>query len=157
MNGISGQLMLFSAGVWRCAVPIGEVAEVIELPALYPIPGAAAVLRGAINSHGRLLPLVDLSLLCGMESGSASAGKVIVFDNFIADMALLVDDMHEVRSSGDILEEDEGEVPCLTRQFMFADGVAHLVTCQGVLAAVERLLAESRSMVATCDGVATEA
>lgn len=148
MSGISGRLMLFAAGVRRCAVPIDEVVEVIELPPLFPIPGAPSVLCGAINSHGRILPLVDLPLLCGLDSGSAPAGKVIVFDSFLADMALLVDEMHEVRPSTDILEEEEGEMPCLSRQLMFADGTAHLVTCQGVLAVVEKVLAESRSAAA---------
>ena len=42
---------------------IDAVQEIIESPTIYPIPAADSVVKGVLNVHGEVLPVVDLPSL----------------------------------------------------------------------------------------------
>src|SRR3954452_7111005 len=44
----------------RCALPVGTVAEVAEVPSLTPVPLAPAAVRGIAPLHGQVVPVLDL-------------------------------------------------------------------------------------------------
>jgi purine-binding chemotaxis protein CheW len=136
MTEIGGQLMVIAVGPRRYAVPVTEVAEVVTLPVLHAVPGAPSLLAGAMNSHGRILPVISLAELWDL-SPVAAEGKVIVFDDWVAAMAVLVDEVLTIIPMTSVLEEDESHEPGVVRQLMLADGEAGLVTCQGLLEVLE--------------------
>jgi len=56
------------------AVPLAQTAEVLTVEAseLCPIPGVAPALLGVVNQRGRLLWMVDLEYLLGLEQTNLS-------------------------------------------------------------------------------------
>jgi twitching motility protein PilI len=50
---------------WRFVTPLGEVAELLELPTYTKLPGVRPWILGVANVRGRLLPLMDLSAFFG--------------------------------------------------------------------------------------------
>ena len=138
--------MLIAVGPRRCALPVGDVAEVATCQPLHTIPGAPSVLAGAMNSHGRILPVVSLASLWGLPPETGCDTKLIVFDNWLADMALLADDVLAIVPLSEVLEEDEAEAPGVERRLLLADGEVDLLTCQGLLGEVERRLQGRRGL-----------
>ena len=52
----------------RYAVPIANVLEVADLGDVAPVPGAQAAVLGVCNLRGQVMPVLDLSLLLGVET-----------------------------------------------------------------------------------------
>jgi len=63
---------LTRVGGERYAVPIAEVDEVLEIKGLFPLLGAPRQLLGAIVARSRLIPVLDLRQLLGLEGGGMS-------------------------------------------------------------------------------------
>jgi chemotaxis signal transduction protein len=156
MTEMGGQLMVLAVGPRRYAVSVSEVAEVNAFPELHPIPGAPPLLAGAMNSHGRILPVISLAELWGLAS-TAAEGKVVVFDDWVAAMAVLVDEVLTIVPAAAVLEEDESQEPGVVRQLMLADGEAGLLSCQGLLEEMERRLRDRRFFGTATDSLAVEA
>lgn len=91
------------------SIDLTPVAEVTELPETWPIPLAPVFFRGVMNSHGSLIPLLDLASWMRAGVGS-SEGKVLVLDRRLADLALLVDEVERAIFSSDteLLRQGEG-------------------------------------------------
>lgn len=53
----------FRIGHMRLVAPFTASSELVELPAVYPLPRMPANLLGLVNLHGRILPLFDLAAL----------------------------------------------------------------------------------------------
>jgi twitching motility protein PilI len=53
----------FRIGDMRLLAPFGASSELVEMPAVYPLPRMPANLLGLVNLHGRILPLFDLAAL----------------------------------------------------------------------------------------------
>lgn len=54
----------------RVALPLESVQQVLPAVAPEPLPGAPEVIRGVVNLHGELLPLLDLRARLGLPDGS---------------------------------------------------------------------------------------
>jgi chemotaxis signal transduction protein len=109
-----------------------------------------------MNSHGRILPVISLAELWGLAS-TAAEGKVVVFDDWVAAMAVLVDEVLTIVPAAAVLEEDESQEPGVVRQLMLADGEAGLLSCQGLLEEMERRLRDRRFFGTATDSLAVEA
>lgn len=132
--------MLLTVGARRFAVPLAEVAEVATLQPLHPIPGAPAAVAGAMNSHGRIVPVISLSAFWGLTPSADEADpRLVVFDPRCATMAVLVDGVGDIVGWDAVLEEDTAMDRGIARQLMFADGEVGLLTCQGFLEEVEAM------------------
>lgn len=57
----TSRYLLFTLMDSTYAIDLQQVAEVVEPPPLSPIPRAPAHLIGAMNSHGNIKAVVDLS------------------------------------------------------------------------------------------------
>ena len=55
--------LLFHLGAQRYALDVGQVAAVLPMVAIRPIPHAPPGVAGLINYHGAPLPVIDLSAL----------------------------------------------------------------------------------------------
>lgn len=54
------ELLSFSVGATRYALPIVDVIEVQRAVAITPIPNAPALVEGALNLRGTVVPVLDL-------------------------------------------------------------------------------------------------
>ena len=58
--GTTAQLLVFRLDDQRYALPLATVARVIRAVAVTPLPGAPAIVHGAIDVHGRVFPVVNV-------------------------------------------------------------------------------------------------
>ncbi|VXC32233.1 chemotaxis protein CheW [Sphingomonas sp. 8AM] len=74
------QLVSFMVDGQEYAFPIGEVQEIVQLPAaITPVPGAPGHVLGVTTLRSRILPLVSLRALFGFDDQALSeANKVVV-------------------------------------------------------------------------------
>ena len=80
--------VVFPIGEDRYAVPTSAVREVVSDPRLTPLPTAPAVLLGAFNLRGEVIPMFDTAALLGI--GKLSDIPIAVVVNTSAGPAALV-------------------------------------------------------------------
>jgi twitching motility protein PilI len=71
----------FMLGNQRMVAPMGEVAELLEVPHSTRLPGVQGWVRGVSNVRGRLLPLIDLeAFFGGALSGTRKRQRILSLD-----------------------------------------------------------------------------
>lgn len=68
----------FHAGGFRLLVGLDETSEVVEMPPLFRLPGAPAGVKGLANRNGRVVPVLDLSVLFGTQPVPAVKSWLLV-------------------------------------------------------------------------------
>lgn len=81
--------LIFHLGQEVYGLEVGHIQEIVEHPALYYVPRAPAHIRGAINFHGTILPVLDLAAYLGFSDGEHSP-RVVVLDPRLCALALEV-------------------------------------------------------------------
>lgn len=66
------EVVAFRVGGERYGVPIAQVDEILEIRGLSPLLGAPRHVLGAVVARSRVLPVLDLRLLLGLEGGGMS-------------------------------------------------------------------------------------
>lgn len=66
------EVVVFRVGGERYAVPIERVDEILEIKGLYPLLGAPRHVLGAIVARARVLTVLDLRLMLGLQGGGMS-------------------------------------------------------------------------------------
>ena len=86
------RLLIFSLGKEKYAIPIHEIALIIEEPPITPVPNAPAYLRGIISLRGKVVSVLDVAArLQTGRNASADGRKIIVLDMGVDQFGLLVD------------------------------------------------------------------
>ena len=57
----------FRVGDLRLLVQMDVTSEVLEMPPLFRLPGAPHGLKGLVNRHGRVVPVIDILDLFGLQ------------------------------------------------------------------------------------------
>lgn len=88
------------------ALDIRAVQEIVRMQAITSIPGADAWMTGITNLRGRVVPVIDLRVRCGLTPSDVTAETRIVVVNGGGSMVgLIVDGVSEVmRIPGDQIE-----------------------------------------------------
>ena len=74
-------VLAFRVGGERYAVPIDAVDHVLESRGLCPLPGAPRYVLGALVSRSRVVPVLDLRQVLGLEGGGLSdLARVVVVE-----------------------------------------------------------------------------
>ncbi len=74
-------VLAFSVGGERYAVDLTEVSQVLDGKGLWPLPGAPRWLLGAMLARSRVIPVLDLRRLLGLEGGGlVDLGRVVVLE-----------------------------------------------------------------------------
>lgn len=84
--------VVFRAGGERFGVPLEAVREVVlpQLP-FARVPRSGRAVRGAMNLRGRVVPVVDLAALLGLEAAPGDReGQVVVLEGARPGLGLLV-------------------------------------------------------------------
>jgi purine-binding chemotaxis protein CheW len=103
----------------RFALPLGAVREVVLPPEGFTqVPRTPPAVRGVMNLRGRVVTVVDLRTLLGIEGSSASL-KVVLLDRGRRDLGFLVTEV-------DGIESIERVAPSTARAEAKVRGVARL-------------------------------
>ena len=113
--------------------PVGlsasAIRDIVRSVAIAPLPGAPPIIEGAINLHGRIVPVVDLRSRLNLPALANAPDQFLVIletsDRLIAIRVEDVDDVTDVSTAG--FATQTGLSPALQR----LDGVA--ATADGAL------------------------
>lgn len=89
----AARLLVFRVGSERFAVELSAVAEVIETPAVQPVPDAPPTLLGITMLRGELVPIHDLRPL--LHAGAGSMGGALLFARDGRVIGLAIDDVYD--------------------------------------------------------------
>jgi purine-binding chemotaxis protein CheW len=127
------------------AFPGSQVREVRPLGLLSRLPGTPSLIRGLINVRGRIVPVIDLRPLLGMQSDEQQPlMSVVLVSAPGGDVGVLATDRPTVRAlrSADLMPPPVGTLSGLDQS------CARGITTDLVLVLdAERLLADSRLVV----------
>ncbi len=70
--------LVFALGAEQYGLPANQVHEVRPLSLLTHLPGTPAFLAGLINVRGRIVPVIDLRPLLGLNTDSPSTSVVLL-------------------------------------------------------------------------------
>lgn len=75
-------VVAFQVGGERYAVPVEEVFQIVDARALSPLPAAPAWLLGAAVAQARVVPVLDLRQLLGLDGGGMTdLAKILVVEH----------------------------------------------------------------------------
>jgi purine-binding chemotaxis protein CheW len=137
----AGRLILFYLDGNRYALHMGDVAEVMEPPRIYPVPRVPQYITGIMNFHGKLVSLLDLAnFLTGAPCHSRR--EVLVLDSHIGNLALWVDSVENIRCADIIREECDYCDSFVEKLLMMSDGEVKMLSLEMLLDKIEELLYE---------------
>jgi len=91
------QLVVFSIGSEEFGVAIMNVQEIIRMTNITKIPQAPDYIRGIINLRGRIIVVINLNVVLGLESkGQDENTRIIVASIDDTVMGFVVDSVSEV-------------------------------------------------------------
>ena len=86
------QLVVFKIEKSEYALPVGNVAEILRMVAIAPVPESPAWLPGVINLRGRVIPVIDLRTRLALPRREATLNTPIIVAEHDGQMAGLVAD-----------------------------------------------------------------
>lgn len=89
--------LLASVADVRIAMPVSAVEEIVRAVALTPLASAPAIIEGAINVRGVLLPVIDLRVRLGLPRRAIEPSDFLIILRLPARRAVIrVDDTDDV-------------------------------------------------------------
>jgi purine-binding chemotaxis protein CheW len=135
------RLILFVLHGSRYALRLRDVAEVMEIPRIYPIPRVPHYFAGVMNFHGNLVSVLDLAaFLLGVPRHPQ--GQVLVLDTRIANLALWVESVENVRSADILRDESACAEPLVESALTMSDGEVKMLSVELLLEKIEEILGE---------------
>ncbi len=96
-SGDELQLVVFNIGTEEFGVEIMNVQEIIRMTNITKIPQASGYVKGIINLRGRIIVVINLNVIMGMESKEQNENtRIIVADIGETVMGFIVDSVSEV-------------------------------------------------------------
>lgn len=94
--GSGEKLLIFDLAAEKYAIPIHDIAQIIDLPPVTPVPNAPDFLAGIFSLRGRIVSVIDVGRRLGLVNPSYEAPKVVVLDLGADHFGLLVDRIDQV-------------------------------------------------------------
>lgn len=85
----------FRVGQLSLLVKLDMTSEVVELPIVYRLPGAPLGVKGITNRHGRVIPVVDLSIFFGIKHQHVANQWLLVCGRGDAAVGIVIDSLPE--------------------------------------------------------------
>lgn len=92
-------LLTFRVAEQWCGLPVTNIARIVDMVALTPMPGAPEVIAGLINVQGKVVPAIDLRLRFGLSPQPYTLETPIIIVNTPHPgraLALIADAVEEV-------------------------------------------------------------
>jgi chemotaxis signal transduction protein len=94
-------IMTFQIAGQQYGLLISAVREVVQVPAMIALPGAAAAVRGLLNRHGRYLPVLDGRVLAGAPPCFSLDNQVVLLGGDTSEFGMLVDQVLGVQPAAE--------------------------------------------------------
>lgn len=85
------KLLIFDLGAEKYAIPIHDIAQIIDVPPVTPIPNSPPFLAGIFSLRGKIVSVIDASSRMGGIHSDGEKSKVIVLETGGDQFGLLVD------------------------------------------------------------------
>lgn len=114
------QLVSFTVGKEEYGVPIGDVQEVVRMPAITHLPQTESFLKGVINLRGNIIPVIDMRERFNMEAQEyAQTTRVVVTMVKNKLVGLIVDTVSQVVVlNKDDIEEAPDIIHGISREYI---------------------------------------
>lgn len=90
---MSGTLLVFRTGLQTLALPAGLTRQAVPLAQVLPLPGHTGALLGLISAGGKVVPLLNLSLLADLPPSATAPELALLCDIGGETLALPVSDV----------------------------------------------------------------
>lgn len=94
----------FCVGDLKLLVHLDATSEVLEMPLLFRLPGAPTGITGLANRHGRVVPVMDLSVLFGLQHDRPASTWLLVCGRGDEAVGLVIDSLPERKK---FVQDDE--------------------------------------------------
>lgn len=100
----------FILGEYQLVAPLGDVAEVLVMPDITPVPLSKSWMSGIANVRGRLLPITNLGSFLGLPTSNTASRnqKLLVIDQQSIFSGLLVDEVLGIQTLNERFYEPIG-------------------------------------------------
>jgi len=85
----------FYIGDLGLLVPMDVTSEVLEMPPVFRLPGAPKGIKGLVNRHGRVVPVMDISGLFGHQNEPAEKSWLLICGRGEEAVGIIVDSLPE--------------------------------------------------------------
>jgi len=85
----------FCVGDLKLLMDMDATSEVVEMPQLFRLPGAPVGVKGLANRYGRVVPVVDLSAIFGLQHNAAVTEWLLVCGRGDAAVGVIIDSLPE--------------------------------------------------------------
>lgn len=110
----AGKILTFTAGQETYGVPVIKVRKILQCITITPVPYAPAYIKGVMNLHGKIIPVMDVRVRFGREEAQINGRSCIVVVQMTLPsrasvlLGLIVDAVEEVIH---VTDEDIEETP----------------------------------------------
>lgn len=152
------QLVVFSLGDEEFGVEINNVQEIIRMPTITKIPQAPDYVKGVINLRGRIITVINLNTIMGMQDRRHDEDTRIIVAN-VNDtvMGFVVDSVSEVMRLPTNNVEQAPAIIASKINTEYLQGVGKMDRRLLILLNLEKFVSASRlhsfSNVSTAEGV----
>ncbi len=85
----------FRIGELKLLVSLDATSEVSGIPSIFRLPGAPTGIIGLVNSHGRVMPVMDLSVLFEMPQQRKATAWLLTCGRGDAAVGIIIDSLPE--------------------------------------------------------------
>jgi chemotaxis signal transduction protein len=85
----------FRIGELKILVSLDATSEVSGIPPIFRLPGAPVGIIGLVNSHGRVMPVADLSMLFGIPQKRVTTAWLLTCGRGDGAVGLIIDSLPE--------------------------------------------------------------
>lgn len=132
--------VIFTVQGARYAFDLARIAAVAEPLRCWPIPGAPACYRGAVNFHGSIIAVIDLAHFMDMPACSEPE-KMIVLSSETSSLAFLVESVLRIAPDHEVTLLDPQQSQFTASTLMLIDGTAALLDVDAMVSVAEKLIA----------------
>jgi purine-binding chemotaxis protein CheW len=137
------QLLTFRLSESRFAFRAADVREIVRAVAIAPLPAAGAVVEGAINVRGRVVPVLDLRARFGLAASPLAIDQhLVIVTTESRDVAFRVDEAEDLI---EVADADVAQPGALTPTAQHVAGVAALPDGAVVIADLSTFLSRWES------------
>jgi purine-binding chemotaxis protein CheW len=131
--------LIFSLQGSLYTLNLTQVAEVGDLPKLWPIPLAPDCYSGAMNFHGDIVAVLDLAAFLGLGD-SIKPGKVIVLQRDVTSLAFLVDAIVRIATGDEVSIDPAPDADYVAAMVTFSDCKALQLDLDEIVRGAELLM-----------------
>ncbi|MEI7817361.1 MAG: chemotaxis protein CheW [Desulfuromonadales bacterium] len=133
------KFLIFSLQGRLYALGLEQIAEVGDPRQLSPIPKTPACYSGALNFHGDIVAVINLSVFLDLPGGNRP-GKIIVLHQETASLAFLVDTVFRIVSEGEVTFSPVPEERFAVATLSLPDGEAIQLNIEALVLEAENCL-----------------